>query len=490
MKAIVFPVASDDDDTLYEALCSRDARFDGAFFFGVTSTGVYCRPLCPSRTPLRRNCRFFPLAAAAQDAGFRPCLRCRPELAPSVHHAAADDVATRLVSLLRQAALDGGSLEDVAQQSGWSARQLRRRIATECGTTPGSIMRTERLLFAKRLLHDTDLGMSEVALRSGFRSVRRFNTEVSQKYGMTPGAIRGRRGGELASGPIRLRLDYRPPYAWPEMLDWLRARATRGVEIVTADSWIRSVRFGDQVGWLRVTPDPTRDALVVEVSAGLTRVLPQVVRRLRGLFDLDANPGVMLPVFENDSLLGEVAARFPGLRIPGAWDIFESSVRTILGQQVTVAAATTVAGRLVAKLGETCRSNPHGLEYYAVTPTALVAATVDELAALGMPGKRALALQGLARHDLIGGLDFPPFATLDEVSSSLTRLPGIGPWTADYIAMRALRHPDAFPAGDIALRKALGKGEAVSPAAAETASQRWRPWRAYAAALLWQSLKP
>ncbi len=479
-----------DDDTLYQALRSRDRRFDGAFFVGVASTGVYCRPVCPSRTPLRRNCRFFPLAAAAQDAGFRPCLRCRPELAPGVHRAAADSAASRLVALLRQAALEGGSLADVARLSGWSERQLRRRIVDECGTNPGAIMRTERLLFAKRLLHETDLTMTELALMSGFRSVRRFNAEFSGKYGMTPGAIRDSRGGKVASGTIRLRLDYRAPYAWPEMLDWLRARATRGVEIVSEDSWTRGVRAGDQDGWLRVSPDPRRDALVVELSAGLTLVLPQLVRRLRGLFDLDASPLEMLPMFENDPLLGDVAVRFPGLRIPGAWDIFETAVRTVIGQQVTVAAATTVAGRLVARFGVKCAPNPHGLEFHAVTPAALADATVDDLAALGMPGKRALALQALARHALAGGLDFPPFVTLEEAAASLTRLPGIGPWTADYIAMRALRHPDAFPAGDIALRKALGNGSAVSAAAAEAASQAWRPWRAYAAALLWQSLKP
>ncbi len=272
------------------------------------------------------------------------------------------------------------------------------------------------------------------------------------------------------------------------MLDWLRARATRGVEIVTADSWIRSVRIGGHDGWLRVTPDPAHDALVVELPSELTPVLPEVLLRLRGLFDLDANPAEMVPIFEADPMLGEVARQFPGLRIPGAWDIFETAVRTVIGQQVTVAAATTVAGRVVAKFGEKCGTNPYGLEFHAVTPTALAAATVDELAPRGMPGKRALALQTLARHTLAGGLDFPPFATLEETASSLLKLPGIGPWTADYIAMRALRHPDAFPAGDIALRKALGHGSAISPAAAEAVSQLWRPWRAYAAALLWQSL--
>lgn len=479
-----------DDDTLYQALRSRDRRFDGRFFVGVTSTGIYCRPICPSRTPMRGNCRFFPLAAAAQDAGFRPCLRCRPELAPGVVRAAADGVAVRLVGLLRQAAVEGGGMDDVVRLSGWSERQLRRRILEDCGTTPGAIMRAERLLFAKRLLHETDLAMTAVALHSGFRSVRRFNAEFSEKCGMTPGSIRQSRGGKVATGPIRLRLDYRPPYAWSVMLDWLAERATRGVEVVRADAWMRSVRIGRHEGWLRVFRDPGRDALVVELSTGLSPVLPQVVRRLRNMFDLDANPAEMSPVFENDPLLGGVAARFPGLRVPGAWDLFETSVRTIIGQQVTIAAATTVAGRLAASLGVKCGDNPHGLEFHAVAPAALAAATVDELAALGMPGKRALALRTLARHAMGGGLEFPPFATLEEVTASLTDLPGVGPWSAGYIAMRALRHPDAFPAGDIGLRKALGGGAAVPPVAAESASLRWRPWRAYAAALLWQSLKP
>ncbi|MES2475856.1 MAG: AlkA N-terminal domain-containing protein [Verrucomicrobiota bacterium] len=480
------PLDANNDNTLYQALRSRDRRFDGAFFVGVTSTGIYCRPVCPSRTPLRKNCRFFVIAAAAQDAGFRACLRCRPELAPAVHRAAESGVASQLVALLRQAALEGGSMEEVAQQSGWSVRQLSRKLAEECGTTPGSIMRTERLLFAKRLLHETDLSMTEVALRSGFRSVRRFNAEFAEKSGMTPGAIREKRMGKVTPGSLRLRLDYRPPYAWSEMLGWLRARATRGVEVVSDDAWTRAVRVGGHEGWLQVSQDSLHDCLIVELSSNLTVSLPQLVRRLRSLFDLDANPAEMLPLFENDPLLGQVADRYPGLRIPGAWDLFETAVRTVIGQQVTVAAATTVAGRLAARLGERCASNPHGLEFHAVTPAALAVATVDELAALGMPGKRALALQTLARHAMDGGLEILPFATLEEVSRSLTELPGIGPWTADYIAMRALRHPDAFPAGDIALRKALGDGIAISQAAAETVSQRWRPWRAYAAALLWQ----
>lgn len=484
------PPAAISDPVFYEALRSRDRRFDGMFFVGVTSTGIYCRPVCPSRTPLLRNCRFFPIAAAAQGAGFRPCLRCRPELAPAGQRPVTDPVVSRLVGLLRVAALEGGKLDDVARPSGWSVRQLRRKVVEACGLTPIAIMQTERLLFAKRLLHDTDVAMTEVALRAGFRSVRRFNAVFAEQCGMTPGAIRHKRETQVQPGLVRLRLDYRAPYAWPEMLAWLRARATRGVERVTDDAWIRTVRIGAHEGWLRVSPDPDRDALRVALVPALTPVLPQIVRRLRELFDLDANPAEMAPVFEKDPKLGEVARRCPGLRIPGAWDLFETAARTVIGQQVTVTAASTVAARLVQRLGDPCPPNNQRLEFFAVTPASLAAASVDEIAALGMPGKRALALQSLARHALAGGLDFSPFTTLAEAAGSLTALPGIGAWTADYIAMRALRYPDAFPAGDIALRKALGNGTALSPAAAEVASHAWRPWRAYAAALLWQSLKP
>ncbi|MEO7317699.1 MAG: AlkA N-terminal domain-containing protein [Chthoniobacteraceae bacterium] len=474
--------------TFYQALRSRDRRFDGAFFVGVKSTGIYCRPVCPSRTPLLRNCRFFPLAALAQAAGFRPCLRCRPEVAPARHRAAADSLATQLVRLLREAALEGRRVEDVARPAGWSVRQLRRKLVTECGLAPGAIMQTERLLFAKRLLHDTALPMSGVALSAGFRSVRRFNAVFAEKCGVRPGAIRRGREAEPPPDTIRLRLDYRAPYAWTEMLDWLRARATRGVETVTAEAWTRTVRLGDREGWLRVFQDERSDALMVELTPALAPVLPQIVRRLRELFDLDANPAETQPIFAKDALIGPVLRLHPGLRVPGAWDVFESAVRTVLGQQVTVAAASTIAARLVQKFGAVCAPNEHGLTHFAATAAALAAAREEEIARLGMPAKRALALQHLARHALAGGLDFSPFATLAEASASLASLPGIGPWTADYIALRALRYPDAFPAGDLGLRKAIGRGTVVSAASAEAASQPWRPWRAYAAALLWQSL--
>ncbi len=472
----------------YEALRSRDRRFDGAFFVGVKTTKIYCRLGCPSRLPLQRNCEFFSLAALAQEAGFRPCLRCRPEVAPSVQRAAADSVITQLVRLLREAALEGGQLEDVARLSGWSVRQLHRKLIAECGIAPSAIMQTERLLFAKRLLHETSLPMTEVALSAGFRSVRRFNAVFVEKCGMKPSQIRRTRDVDLNTRRIQLRLDYREPYAWAEMLAWLQARATRGVEIVTADAWIRTLRIHGHDGWLRVSQDPRRAALVVEITPTLAPVFPLIVRRLRELFDLDASPAEMDSFFVNDPRLGPVAGRHPGLRVPGAWDVFESAVRTVIGQQVSVAAASTVAGRLAERLGTPCPTNEYGLTHFAVTPAALAAASVDEIASLGMPGKRALALQNLAQHTLAGRLDFSPFTTLAEASSSLTALPGIGPWTADYIALRALRYPDAFPAGDLALRKALGSGTLISTSAAEAASQVWRPWRAYAAALLWQSI--
>jgi AraC family transcriptional regulator, regulatory protein of adaptative response / DNA-3-methyladenine glycosylase II len=479
---------SETDASRYHALRSKDARFDGVFFVGVLSTGIYCRPVCPSRTPLRKNCRFFPLAALAQQAGFRPCLRCRPEVAPERHRQASDTLVTQLSRVLRDAALEGTRISQATRHTGWSARQLRRKLVAECGLTPVAIMQTERLLFAKRLLHDTALPMTEVAHGAGFRSVRRFNTVFAEKCGLTPTAVR--RAGESGRDEknIALRLDYRAPYAWREMLEWLRARATRGVESVTDEAWQRTVSISGHQGWLCVTNDKTHNRLKVEITPALAPVLPRIVRRLRHLFDLDANPAEIAPLFATDPLLGPVAKKHPGLRVPGAWDVFESAVRTVIGQQVTVVAASTVASRLACTFGKPCSPNPHDLQRHAVTPRALASASIGDIASLGMPAARAQTLRTLAENALKGALNFTPFATLESVRETLVSMPGIGPWTADYIALRALRHPDAFPAGDLGLRKAIGHGKTVSIADAERASRPWKPWRAYAAALLWQSL--
>lgn len=478
------------DSRAYEALRSKDRRFDGVFFVGVTSTGIFCRPVCPSRTPKEENCRFFASAVHAQIGGFRPCLRCRPEMAPARHREVAESLAMQLTRLLRTAALEGKTLTELAQITGWSPRQFRRRFHTECGIPPVAMMQAERLLFAKLLLHETTLPLADVALSAGFRSVRRFNAVFAAKLGMAPGRLRGRQESTTVSG-LSLRLEYREPFAWKPLLGWMRARATDHVERVTDNTWARTVRLGDATGWIAVTQDHADDgALRVTVSPVLVAFLPRIVRGVRDLFDLDANPAEMASVFGADPLLGAVHAAHPGLRVPGAWDVFESAVRAVLGQQISVAAASTIAGRLAWTFGRPCEENPHGLTRFGMMPETLAQADFGAIAQLGLPGRRAATLQALARFALQGG--FERFALLDfaQAREALLALPGIGPWTAEYIALRALRFPDAFPSGDLGLRKALGGGKPISPTEAERRSLSWQPWRAYAAALLWQLPTP
>lgn len=480
----------DDADALYHALVSRDPRFDGLFFVGVTSTGIYCRPVCTARTPRAANCRFFEAAAAAEKAGFRPCLRCRPELAPG--RAPVDD-AHRLAVLLAQRIEEGppegaGGLERVAAQFGYSSRQLRRIVRQELGVSPMELVLTRRLLLAKQLLTETDLPVIEIAYASGFASLRRFNGAFASRYGMPPTRLRaaargGTQAGDAApADTLALQLAYRPPFDWPGLLRFLGARALTGVECVTGDAYARTVRIGTRTGWLRVRHAPERHALHVELTRSLTPVLPALLGRLRHLFDLAARPDVIAAQLRRDPTLGALVSRNPGLRVPGAFDGFELAVRAILGQQVTVKAATTIAGRFAAAFGEPMATPVPGLLRLSPEPYRVAAATVGAVASLGIVRARAAAIIALAESIASGALVLEPDAHPDGAIERLAMLPGIGPWTAQYIAMRALRWPDAFPAGDAAIRNALG---GVAAAAAAARSQAWRPWRSYATLHLW-----
>jgi AraC family transcriptional regulator of adaptative response / DNA-3-methyladenine glycosylase II len=492
-----------DPDALYSALSARDARFDGVFYVGVTSTGIYCRPVCTARTPKRANCRFFPSAEAAERSSFRPCLRCRPELAPG--HAPVDD-AHRIGALIAQriaegAADEGEGIEEIARQFGWSSRQIRRMLRTSLGVSPMELVLTRRLLLAKQLLTETDLPITEVAFASGFASLRRFNDAFGTRYGMPP--TRFRRATRLAEAPapgeargtLSLLLSYRTPFDWPGILAFLRKRALAGVESVPDDACARTVRLGAYTGWVRVMDLPARRALSVELPQALTPVLPALLGRLRHVFDLAARPDVIDAQFAADATLGPLVARAPGLRVPGAFDGFELAMRAILGQQVTVKAAATIAGRFAARFGEPLDLRPlapdalppDGLSLLSPTPARVAAASVDEVASLGVPRARAASMIALAEEVAAGRLRLEPGAPPDGVMAQLTALPGIGAWTAGYIAMRALRDPDAFPRGDVALQKALGE---VSASRADELSQAWRPWRSYATLHLWRSLAP
>ena len=510
------------DDARYLALKARDARFDGCFFTGVTSTGIYCRPVCSVKAPKRANCRFFSLAAQAESAGFRPCLRCRPELAPHsvvwsiqdasyilAHQAARlldepenwADVAPTLVAPRTPPPSKGtglawggpalGSrssvLEKLAARLGVSDRHVRRIFEAQFGVSPVQYLQTRRLLTAKQLLADTQLPITQIALISGFASVRRFNAAFIEHYHLNPTQLR--RQGALASGHgITVRLGYRPPYDVAAMLQFFIAHPLPGVEFVDSNApspvlrrTLRIDAFGKiHTGWLAVTFDAERTQLLLEVSDSLREVLPIVIRRVRATFDLDADPKAI-----NSAL----RASFPqgdGLRVPGALDGHELAVRAVLGQQVTVQAGCRQAQRLVARFGESIATPWPELNRLFPTPAALAAASSDDLGTLGIIRQRQAAITGIARAvlekklQLHGGADVP--ATIE----TLKALPGIGDWTAQYIAMRALRWPDAFPAGDVALHKALGVQGQKSPAKlAEAASLAWKPWRSYAVIRAW-----
>lgn len=463
------PQDDDTDDAHYAALAARDVRFDGLLFVGVTTTGVYCRPICPARTPARARCRFFRSSAQAEQAGFRACFRCRPELAPGL---AAVDATHRLgrlaVSRIEQGFANERPLDALATELGVSARHLRRVVTRELGVTPVALAQTRRLAVAKQLLHDTSLPLAEVAFAAGFGSVRRFNAAFRARFGRPPTALRRERRATPDTGGLVLRLDYRPPLDWTAMCAFLGARALSGIEQVVDGIYRRSVPTEGAVGSLSVAPLPGRPALRVTLSENLTPQLVDIVARVRRLFDLDAHPDRIAQQLGADPLLAPGVERRPGLRVPGAFDPFETAVRAILGQQVSVRAATTIAGRLVARFGPP-------------TPEVIAAAPVAELRALGLTQARAETLRTLAYAVLEGTVRFDA-PDPEETIARLIALPGIGPWTAHYLAMRALSWPDAFPAGDLGVKKALGL---TAERAIVARAERWRPWRAYAVMHLW-----
>ncbi len=477
------------DDAAYEALKSHDVRFDGVFFVGVTTTGIYCRPICPAKTPQRKNCRFFARAEAAERAGFRPCLRCRPELAPGV---APVDNAHRIAHLIARRIDEGrfehgAGLEEIARECGVSSRQLRRIVRSELGVSPRELRQTRRLLLAKQLLTETGLPVTEVAFASGFFSLRRFNAAFRAQYRLAPSQMRravAENGREISAGTSTLRLSYRPPYDWKAMRDFLSGRVIRDVESVSADRYARTVCLGPHTGWIAVTCAPEKCALLVEFAHPLAPVLPALLGRLRNLFDMAARPDLIAAHLGRDPLLRESIARTPGLRVPGAFDGFEMAVRAILGQQITVKAATTLAGRFAAAFGEKIETPFPELTRLTPVASRVAKANVEDIVKLGIVRTRAASILALAQAFDSGALALEagvdPAATIDR----LLALPGIGPWTAHYLAMRGARWPDAFPKEDVAVRKSLGGGSALR---AEKLSQPWRPWRSYAVMHLWKN---
>lgn len=480
-----------DDDAAYSALKSRDPRFDGVFYVGVTSTGVYCRPICPVKIPKRENCRFFTSASAAEKASFRPCLRCRPELAPG--HAPVDQ-AHRLACLIvhrmdEGLVAEGAGLEEIAAQFSLSSRQLRRIVQQELGVSPIELIQTRRLLLAKQLLTDTRLPVIEIAFASGFSSLRRFNDAFSRHYRMPPTRLRkeaaAHPGTPRATDTSTLQLGYRPPYDWEAMLQFLAGRAIREVEFVSGGAYSRTVRLGNHTGWIKVSNAPAKNALQVEFTHSLTPVLPALLGRLRHVFDLTARPDIISAHLMHDPALKKSVMQSPGLRVPGAFDGFEMAVRAILGQQITVQAATKIACRYAEAFGEKIETPFPELNRLSPQASRVTRATLDDIASLGIIRTRAACILSMAEAIRRGALLLAPGANPELTIAQLVALPGIGPWTAHYIAMRALRWPDAFPKEDIAVRNKLG---GVTAKQAEEMSQAWHPWRSYAVLHAWNSL--
>ena len=482
-----------DHAACYRALLARDARFDGRFFVAVRTTGIFCRPICPARTPLPKNCIFLPTAAAAQQGGFRPCLRCRPESAPDLGAwRGSSATVSRALALIEAGGLDGADVGTLSGRLGMGARQLRRLFRQHLGAPPVAVAQTRRVLLARSLIHETDLPMTEVALASGFGSVRRFNEAFAHLYGRSPGALRRHRpandqkGGERESASaITLLLPYRAPYDWPAMIGFLAARAIPGVEVAANGVYRRSIALGGATGTVEVAPAPHRDALRATIRFPLLRALPGIIGRLRGLFDLAADPVVIADALMSDPLLRPLLSARPGLRAPGAWDGFEVAVRAILGQQITVGAASRLAGKLAAAYGDPLPScDAFGPTRVFPRPERLASA---DIAALGMPRARAAAITGLAARAASDPSLFLPAQSLRIAVERLRTLPGIGEWTAQYIAMRALRETDAFPAADIGLLRSLADAQGARPTPQRllARAEAWRPFRAYAALHLW-----
>jgi AraC family transcriptional regulator, regulatory protein of adaptative response / DNA-3-methyladenine glycosylase II len=471
-------------DQCYRALRARDARFDGRFFIGVKTTGVYCRPVCPARTPLRRNIAFYPCASAAEAAGFRPCLRCRPETSPGTPAwLGSSATVSRALRLIHEGALDEGGVDELAARLGVGPRHLSRLFDEHLGISPVAIAQTRRVHFAKRLLDDSAMPITDIAFAAGFQSVRRFNAAFKAKYGRAPSAIRRKK--VAADSGFTLRLSYRPPYDWDSIIGFLAGRAIPGVEVVDGESYRRTVLFDDTAAVIEVRRVEGSNGLQVSGPASIAVHGLQIVERVRQLFDLTADPAAIALHLSQDALLRLSLEASPGLRVPGAWDGFEIGVRAILGQQVSVAAATTISGRLAARYGEPLADGGPGLTHLFPRPERLAHA---RLTGIGLTKKRAAAVSTFARAVCEDASLVRGNGGLERTVEQLTALPGIGLWTAHYIGMRALREPDAFPAGDMVLQRAASNnGRRLTEKALTERAEDWRPWRAYAALHLWRT---
>jgi len=476
-----------DPAACWQAIYSRDRRFDGRVFAGVLTTGVYCRPICP--VPLRKpaNVQWYPSAASAEAAGFRPCRRCRPDTSPGTPAwLGTSAVVSRAVKLISEGALDTGDVEALAERVGLGSRHLRRLFLQHLGATPVRIASTRRVHFARNLLDQTELPITRIASYSGYKSIRQFNHAMRTTFDMSPSELRLLRSGTkitAGQGGIVLNLAYRPPFDWHTIIRFLRGRATPGTETVEDGCYRRTIEINGQAGEIEVRSEPEESRLRARVTLPSYEQLMLVVERVRRIFDLGADPLQITNHLAQDSRLAGILEERSGLRVPGVWDTFELAVRAVLGQQLTYVDSRAVIARIVRTFGRPIKTVAPGLTHLFPRPEVLAAAN---LSIIGLPPARAETLRALARATSQGKLNPAACKSLDDIISRLCAIPGMGGRRANYIAMRAFGEPDAFPSGDLGLRRIL-PGNRTPPSEGEflNLAERWRPWRAYAAIYLW-----
>lgn len=471
-------------DVCQRARLSKDARFDGKFFTAVLTTGIFCRPICPARTPKEENVRYFHTAAQAQHAGYTPCKRCLPELAPTQQ-------LTPEIQKLADAIEEGCSLNEVATRFNISTRQIRRIFSQHFGLSPSKYAQHQKLLKARKLLTGTNLPIADVCFAAGFASVRRYNEIVKATYHETPQQIRGRLSKKLQGSEISVLLSYRPPFDWQAMLEFFRLRQLPHIEIVDESSYQRSILLGQVAGWICVTNVADKHALKLTVALDDLSVLDQVIVKVRKLFDLDADMEAIHQHLGHDKLLAKQIHQYSGIRLPGCWDIFEFSIRAILGQQISVKAATTYAGRIAEKYGQALAIHHPKLNKCFPCVDDLKTADFDKI---GLTQSRIDTLIRWVEFYQENEALFTHYQSLEELTQTLLQLKGIGPWTVNYLAMRGLSDPNAFPASDLGVIKAFkaltddNKKPNIKQILAR--AEQWQPWRAYATLYLWLSLKP
>lgn len=478
---------------VYErARIARDRRFDGQFYVGVVTTGIYCRPICPANAPKRENVQFYPSAAAAGEAGFRPCLRCRPECAPGTPAWSGTSTTVRRgLRLIASGALDDGNVEELADRLGVTSRHLRRLFTKHIGASPIAVAHTQRLHFAKRLIDETTLPLNHISTAAGYGSIRRFNDTFKKTYGRTPRDLR--KVGDESDDSVRnatlsVRLSYRQPFDWASLLAFFSGRVTPGVEAVVGDSYQRTLQIDDKHAIVDVRPDAKAGYLLLTLHSVNTSALFETVQRAREVFDLDAPVADIASVLGADDVLRTSLKAYPGIRVPGAWDGFELTIRAILGQQISVKAATTIAGRIAARYGaplDHAAADKDGLRFLFPTAARLSRARFNDI---GLVSSRAETLRRVASAVVSGELQFDVAMDPADFCTTLKSIKGIGEWTAQYVAMRALKNPDAFPDSDLGLLKALKHPARATPSELSRHAEKWRPWRAYAAMHLWNSL--